>query len=141
MFLSASSSLFWFLYSPSLCLHPPPLAFPLLSLSPRRLPGVLLMAVVINSYLLSVHISPYIPLSTLLSIYLPSYHFPFSAISFSLPSSLRLNLFPLPPQTLPLCIAILCLCNPNPPSILCLFFFIVKRQKAQKGFLIKAGCC
>lgn len=138
MFLSGGLSFFFSVLVSvfSFPLPPPPPAFPLLflSLSLRRLTGVLLMAVVINSYLLSVHISPYIPLSSLLSIYLPSYHFLFSAISFSLPSSLRLNLFPLPPQTLPLCIAILCLCNPNPPSILCLFFLLLKGRKHKRGF-------
>ena len=78
-------------------------------LSLRRLTGVLLMAVVINSYLLSVHISPSLPLSTLLSICLSPYHFLFTAISLSLSLTLSLStlflfLFALPlsiPLTLP----------------------------------------
>lgn len=70
-------------------------------LSLRRWAGVLLMAVVINSYLLSVHIFPSIPLSTLLSICLSPYHFPFSTISLSLPSlspSLSLHITSLCPS-------------------------------------------
>lgn len=109
--------------------HPSPL---------RRLDGVLLMAVVINSYLLSVHISPYIPLSSWLSIHLPPNHFLFTAIypphlhptqSFPTPSA-RLSL-----SALPFCSSV------TLPSLRSPAFFIVKRQKAQKGFLIKAGCC
>lgn len=70
-------------------------------LSLRRWAGVLLMAVVINSYLLSVHIFPSVPLSTLLSICLSPYHFPFSTISLSLPSlspSLSLHITSLCPS-------------------------------------------
>lgn len=69
-------------------------------LSLRRPTGVSLMAVVINSYLLSVHISPSLPLSTLLSICLSPYHFLFTAISLSSSisaHSLFLFLFTLPP--------------------------------------------
>lgn len=96
-------------------------------LSLRRLTGVLLMAVVINSYLLSVHISPSLPLSTLLSICLSPYHFLFTAISLSLSLTLSLStlflfLFALPlsiPLTLP----------PSLPSR-----FIVKGRKHKRGF-------
>lgn len=79
-------------------------------LSLRRLSGVLLMAVVINSYLLSVHISPSLPLSTLLSICLSPYHFLFNAISLSL----SLYLCPLSLSLL-LCITTLYSSNPALP--------------------------
>lgn len=74
----------------------------------RRQVGVLLMAVVINSYLHSVHIFPSVPLSTLLSICLSPYHFPFSTISLSLPS---------PSPSLSLHITSLCPSNPALPPL------------------------